>query len=173
MFGGRRRRPILGTALVIGASRASARHEVERQMSAQAQREWDIERAAEAKNREKREQDARVQRSVEEALKKSNVTGNTCDPTGNTCNPSVSQAAPPIVSQGAPQLNALNTGIPNTGIPLVPPPSYTAAQNTGPGMQPATLLVSDMQKIQYCPACGNGCDIMDRFCRKCGARQQA
>jgi hypothetical protein len=125
-------------------------------MAAQAQRELEIEQAAEEKNRRKEEQDARIERAVEEALRTASVTG-------SAGNPSV--YAPPTVSQGAPRQSALS---PVTS--LSPPPSYTA-QNNGPDLQPAPLLVSDMQNIQYCPACGNACDIADRFCRKCGAKQ--
>jgi len=68
MFGPRRH-PILGTAAVVGASRASARHEVERQTEAQAQREWEVQREAEQRNRQKAEEDARIQRAAEQALK--------------------------------------------------------------------------------------------------------
>jgi len=67
MFGPRRR-PVLGTALIVGASRASARREVDRQSQQQSQQQGAIEREAEAKRRREEEQDARVKRAVEEAI---------------------------------------------------------------------------------------------------------
>jgi len=156
MFGPRRRRPVLGAALVVGASRASAKHEVERQVAAEAQRESDIDRAAEEKYRRKQEQDIRAQRAAEEALRTAGVSGSI----GNA-----SASAPPTVYLGTPQQTVLNPAIPRSVTP-----SYTV-QNNGPNLQPANVLVSDMQNIQYCPACGNTCDIADRFCRKCGIKQ--
>ncbi|KAK3323143.1 hypothetical protein B0T19DRAFT_476299 [Cercophora scortea] len=72
MFG-RRRRPVLGTAVVIGASRAAARHEVQKQSTSQLQYEDDVAREAERKRQEEAEQEERTQRAVEQALKKAGL----------------------------------------------------------------------------------------------------
>ncbi|KAK3688890.1 hypothetical protein B0T22DRAFT_512779 [Podospora appendiculata] len=72
MFG-RRRRPVLGTAVVIGASRAAARHEVQKQSTSQSQYEDDVAREAERRRQEEAEQEERTQRAVEQALKKAGL----------------------------------------------------------------------------------------------------
>ena len=186
MFGPRRRRvgaPILGTALVIGASQQAARREVQLAASAQVQRDLEIERAAEAKHRREREEDARVQRAVEEAMKNSNANVGPPSPPGaypgaapppgvyypgypppagvyaGAPPPPGVYPPPPVPQgyQGAPQQRSLDPGN--------PPPAYTP-QNTGrptPG--------SSTRKSQYCPECGNACTMADRFCRQCGAKQ--
>jgi hypothetical protein len=130
-----RRHPILGTAAVVGASRASAKHEVEKQTEAQARREWEVQREVEQRNRQKAEEDARIQRATEQGMK--------------------AQAA------------SYAPSAPN----VVPPPSYPAQNLSGPGLQPASMPVRDMQNARYCPACGNACEMLDRFCRTCGTRQ--
>ncbi|RKK59529.1 hypothetical protein BFJ69_g17300 [Fusarium oxysporum] len=66
----RRRRPILGAAVVVGASRTAARHEVQQQELVEAQREDEIQRGIELRRREEEEQDLRTQRAVDEAIKK-------------------------------------------------------------------------------------------------------
>ncbi|KAJ4202408.1 hypothetical protein FSOLCH5_008627 [Fusarium solani] len=72
MFG-RRRRPILGAAVVVGASRAAARHEVERQAVVDTQRELEIQREVELRRRNEEEQERRMQRAVDEAIQKAAV----------------------------------------------------------------------------------------------------
>lgn len=82
MFG--RRRPVLRTALIVGASRGASRREVSKQTTAQqqqsAQNSDDVDRQVADKlqeeedhRREKEEQEARIQKAVEEAVKKAGV----------------------------------------------------------------------------------------------------
>lgn len=166
-------RPILGTALVLGASHHIARREAERQMSAQEQREWEIERRAEERRRQEREQEARVQRAVDEAMKTANAKNANASAPGNqyvVASPVPVATAVPLqptqaVYQGAPRSSMLDVG--DT---LAPPPSYTP-RSVSPGAQPGPVLVPDTQNVQYCPACGNACELGDRFCRKCGTKQ--
>jgi zinc-ribbon domain len=70
MFG--RRRPLLGAAVVIGASRSAARREVQRQgestAAAQAQQIEQQEQAEIRRQREEAEQDKRTKSAIEEAL---------------------------------------------------------------------------------------------------------
>ncbi len=191
MFGPPRRRrplaaPILGTAVVIGASRHAARREVDRAASAQLQREWEIERAAEAKHRREREEEARVQRAVEQAVKNSNASAAPPPP------PVVYAAAPPPpgVYPGHPPPPGVYPGapLPPGGYPGPPPPppvpqGYQAApqqRSLAPGNPPPAYTPHSSgrstpglstQKTQYCPECGNACERADRFCRQCGAKQ--
>jgi hypothetical protein len=176
MFGPRRR-PILGTALVIGASRASARREVERQTALQAQREWDIQRAAEArarqqadeearihraaeeKQRKKEEEDARVKKAVEEAVAKS------------VAEAQAQQGGPGYYTPPPQVMPGMVVGADGMG----PPPAYVAAPGPG-GLQQVPTVVMAAQgdpkgSVRYCTSCGTSCDVMDRFCRTCGLRQ--
>ncbi|KAK0747157.1 hypothetical protein B0T18DRAFT_413219 [Schizothecium vesticola] len=84
MFG--RRRPVLGTALIVGASRGAARREVSKQTSSQqqqpAQNSDDVDRQVAAelqeeedRRREKEEQEVRIQKAVEEAVRKTGGGG--------------------------------------------------------------------------------------------------
>ncbi|KAL5371813.1 hypothetical protein DPSP01_013994 [Paraphaeosphaeria sporulosa] len=68
MFG--RRRPLLGAALVVGASRSAARHEVEREAQRSAEMQWAAEKAAVDKRREEEERDRRTQLALDEAIAK-------------------------------------------------------------------------------------------------------
>jgi len=58
---GRRRRPLLGAAVIVGASRSVARHEVAQQTQAQAQRDQEIRYAEDQKRREQEETSRRTQ----------------------------------------------------------------------------------------------------------------
>ncbi|KAJ8098140.1 hypothetical protein POJ06DRAFT_145745 [Lipomyces tetrasporus] len=60
----RRRRPVLGTALLIGASRSAARHEVEEQ----ARRDAEIQREAEIRRLEEEKREAHAQLAIKEAV---------------------------------------------------------------------------------------------------------
>ncbi|KAH7009280.1 uncharacterized protein B0I36DRAFT_60971 [Microdochium trichocladiopsis] len=61
----RRRRPILGAAVLVGASRSAARHEVQKQAVMDSQREVEIQHEVEARRRQEVEQERR--RSDEES----------------------------------------------------------------------------------------------------------
>ncbi|KAI5262144.1 hypothetical protein E4T47_09343 [Aureobasidium subglaciale] len=61
---GHRRRPLLGAALVVGASRSAARNEVEKQ----AAREAEIRLAADMRRREEEERAMRTQRAIDESI---------------------------------------------------------------------------------------------------------
>ncbi|KAL4728700.1 hypothetical protein ACLX1H_003099 [Fusarium chlamydosporum] len=69
MFG-RRRRPILGAAVVVGASRAAAKREVRKQDLIATERDLEIQRGIELQRRQEDEQERRTQRAVEEAMRK-------------------------------------------------------------------------------------------------------
>lgn len=69
MFG-RRRRPILGAAVVIGASRSAARHEVAQQAQMQAQRDAHALAVADQKRREEEDFARRTQKAIDESIAK-------------------------------------------------------------------------------------------------------
>ncbi|KAK5652397.1 hypothetical protein OQA88_10589 [Cercophora sp. LCS_1] len=174
MFNRRRGHPILGTALVVGASRASARQEVERQASLQAQQQLlqqqqqaqqrqEIERQAELKKRQDEETEERVKKAVAEALQASTIAN-------------ASAAFPPGVAPVAGSIATMQIGagthedFPPPPTPLVVPPGqFGTPQNSS--ISPRSSLASGgapAPNIQYCAGCGNGCDLMDLFCRRCG-----
>jgi hypothetical protein len=70
MFG--RRHPILGAAVLVGASKSAARHEIEKQ----EQRDEEIQLVAERKRREEAETDKRTKLAVEEAIAKEKAINN-------------------------------------------------------------------------------------------------
>ncbi|KAL7907595.1 hypothetical protein GGI35DRAFT_481266 [Trichoderma velutinum] len=186
MFG-RRRRPVLGAAVLVGASRAAARHEVQRQAVVQSQREMDIQREVDIRRLQEVEMEQRTQRAVDEAMKKA-----------ATENPVPQQSAPVIVS---PPPQQFYNGQPPIQMQTPPGQSYTLATNTMPGVQPEQIVRSlspqppayssesplqDRPKsaqgigsaspalesnVRFCTQCGFGCQIGDKFCSRCGAQQ--
>mgnify|MGYP006877403929 CR=1 FL=1 len=91
MFG-RRRRPILGAAVLVGASRAAARSEVQKQTQRDAETQIAVETAADRKWREERENERRTQLAIDEAIaKEKSRTENQganmryCSNCGNAC----------------------------------------------------------------------------------------
>ena len=68
MFG--RRRPIVGAAVVVAASRSAAKREVERQAQQNALAQQAIAMEAERKRREEAERDARTKAAIDEALER-------------------------------------------------------------------------------------------------------
>lgn len=174
----RRRRPILGAAIVYGASRSAARREVQLQSRADAQREDEIQRAVERRRREDEEQELRTQRAVEEAMKKSTQE-----------NQVAQQSAPAVLSPPPPQYYGTLPPMPvqtqETGF-------YGPIADVGPSSQRAPVYsleppfqerrpksaqeirsrgVVSASGTQYCTQCGFGCTAEDRFCRQCGAKQ--
>lgn len=67
---GRRRRPLLGAAVVVGASRSIAKREVAQQTQAQAQRDQETRHAEDQKRREQEETSRRTQLAIDESLAK-------------------------------------------------------------------------------------------------------
>ncbi|KAJ9424378.1 hypothetical protein QL093DRAFT_2112267 [Fusarium oxysporum] len=75
MFG-RRRRPILGAAVVYGASRAAAKHEVRNQELMASERDREIEREVDLRRREEEEQELRNTACRRRSHEKGCITGN-------------------------------------------------------------------------------------------------
>ncbi|KAH6982318.1 hypothetical protein BKA56DRAFT_369366 [Ilyonectria sp. MPI-CAGE-AT-0026] len=193
MFG-RRRRPILGAAVVVGASRAAAKHEVRKQADMESQREMEMEREFEARRIREEEQELRTQRAVDEAMKKAAVE-----------NQAYQQSAAPAVLPPPQQFYNNQTPIPmqEAGyLTTAPGQPYTMAREAGPSIQPnQTMRAPSPQlpaystesplldvrpksahgmssagaaagsNIRYCTQCGSACQLGDRFCCQCGAKQ--
>lgn len=152
MFG--RRRPVLGTALIVGASRGAARREVSKQTTAQqqsAQNSDDVDRQVAAKlqeeedhRREKEEQEARIQKAVEEAVRKAGVE----------------QPKPVVLApEGGPAEGRRGSFVAgplvlNRGAEVM----SVAAREVG-GVVGETL---------FCGKCGLKGGVGDGFCRRCG-----
>ncbi|KAL7931398.1 hypothetical protein V8C35DRAFT_310304 [Trichoderma chlorosporum] len=183
----RRRRPVLGAVVLVGASRAAARHEVQRQAVIQSQREMDIQREVEIRRLREVELEQKTQRAVDEAMKKAALEN------------AASQNAAAMASP--PPQQFYNNQLP---IPTQPTgQSYTLATNVVPGAQPeqnmralspqppaysSEPLLQDRPKsaqglgsatpvlessVRYCTECGFGCQIGDKFCSRCGSKQDS
>ncbi|KAH7111167.1 hypothetical protein B0J13DRAFT_516338 [Dactylonectria estremocensis] len=176
MFG-RRRRPVLGAAVLVGASRAAARHEVQKQVVMDSQREIQVEREVEARRMQEEEQERRTQRAVEEAMKKA-----------ATDNQAYQQSAAPTVLQSPQQFYNNQPPIPmqDTGFLMTTPGQpYTLVMDAGPSNQPNQPMRAPSPQVpihfstgpalgsnaRYCTQCGFACQVGDRFCCQCGAKQ--
>ncbi|OKO98597.1 hypothetical protein PENSUB_9037 [Penicillium subrubescens] len=166
---GRRRRPLLGAAVLVGASRASARHEIQRQAALDYQREMVMRQELEAQRLRDEEQEKATRRLVQEEVQR--ATSNN----PNTASSSMDSSQP---------LQQLHNS---------PPPSYPPAyheSNIRPGDATPTnsRQVSARDNIynnheseastgpevagktRHCTQCGVVCQVQDRFCWKCGAK---
>ncbi|KAG0647289.1 hypothetical protein D0Z07_6940 [Hyphodiscus hymeniophilus] len=139
---GRRGAPLLGAAVVIGASRSAARHEVARQGAASQQAQYAADTAAERKQREEEENTRRTQLAIDEAIAKERSRN-------ELINAQARNTESPAGNEG----------------PAENVPAYTqfdrevdAAENKGAA-------------IRYCGQCGNKSKLGDRFCSRCGAKQ--
>jgi hypothetical protein len=141
MFG--RRRPILGAAVLVGASRSAARHEVEKQAQRDAERPMAVERAAEKKLLEQKENDRRTQLAIDEAIAKENRRIENADKVPTCSDP---------VTKGYGAAHQIELTPSNV--------------NSGQG-----VCKEQVNNTQYCPNCGHGCRRGDRFCTKCGHKQ--
>ncbi|KAF4416174.1 hypothetical protein F53441_14561, partial [Fusarium austroafricanum] len=172
---GRRRRPILGAAVVVGASRAAARHEVREQELMATEREAEIQRGIELRRREEEEEERRTQRAVDEAMKKAALEERAAQQSAAA----VSTLPPPQYYDTYPSMQVqtrdmgLYNSVNDAGPIIQSIPAYQ------PGPQSASGRLQSAQgsspapgsKIEYCTKCGFACQATDRFCRQCGARQ--
>ncbi|KAH6609301.1 hypothetical protein Trco_002647 [Trichoderma cornu-damae] len=124
----RRRRPVLGAAVLVGASRAAARHEVERQAVMDSQREMEIQREVEARRRQEAELDQRTQRAVDEAMKKAAAENQAAQQSAAAISP-----PPPYNNNQTPMpIQAQDTGL----LTATPGQPYAPAASAAPGIQP-------------------------------------
>lgn len=198
----RRRRPILGAAVLVGASSVAAKREVQRQNMMSSQREMEIQYQIDARRREEEEQDRRTQKAVEEAMKKSAAENQAAQ----------QQQAAAVVSPPPQQQQLYNNPMPmqgqdgayltaTPGQPAYmmasgsappnmqqpeqfmrapapqPPPAYYLSASPAPDARPksaqglGSTASGQESKTRYCTQCGFACQVGDKFCSGCGARQ--
>jgi len=173
----RRRRPILGAAVVYGASRSAAKHEIAKQAERDMQTEAEIRMAEDRRQREEaerqrqqqaaidqavareREQNERRRREDEERMQQLTVDAAIAK--------SMQQQLPPMnmhlgMQQPQPPINV------NMQPPSQPgqPPTQMDVQRLVSSGSPASF--HGAMEVRYCPSCGTGCKKTDRFCAGCG-----
>lgn len=166
---GRRRRPILGAAVLVGASRASARHEIERQTALDYQREMMMRQELEAQKLREAEQEKATRRLVQEEVQRANSNN------PNTASSSMDSAQP--VQQ-----------LYNSPPPSYPPAYHESNIRQGDATPTNSRQVSARDnidnnheaeastgnqvagKVRHCTQCGVVCQVQDRFCWKCGVK---
>lgn len=166
---GRRRRPLLGAAVLVGASRASARHEIQRQAALDYQREMVMRQELEAQRLREAEQEKATQRLVQEEVQRA-VSNNP-----NTASSSTDSSQP---------LQQLHNSPP----PSYPPAYHESNIRSGHATSTNSRQVSARDNIhndhkaeastdtevvgktRHCTQCGVVCQVQDRFCWKCGAK---
>ncbi|RFU35071.1 hypothetical protein B7463_g1270, partial [Scytalidium lignicola] len=145
MFG--RRRPLLGAAVVVGASRSAARHEVGRQAQYTAEAQAAAQQAAEAKRLEEERNDRRMQEAIDKAI--------------------ADERRRAEQAEFEAQKAQTTAGVRSSG-----PPAdllgYTVVDDNGPA-------VSQKQAANkcFCPQCRNVCSVDDKFCSRCGHKLTA
>lgn len=192
MFGPRRRRPVLGTALIIGGSRAAARREVDKQSAAAAQRSEDVDKQVANRKQEEEEQEAKIQKAVDEALKK---TGAGALPSPISGGGSVGGGGDdrPVKGKGKAVAGGGIDGGGAEGVGRIeePKPVCLASGKSTEGGRGSFLNVLPMGSetpqnspimpaasrdpfagervdMQFCFKCGLKCEAGDAFCRRCG-----
>lgn len=141
MFG--RRRPILGAAVLVGASRSAARHEVERQAERDAQVQMAADRSAEKRLLEEKERERRTQMAIEEAMAKERVRTDTAENLAYRSDP-------------------MPTGYVNTNQMGSAPPYTAYGPSTGE---------QQCAQAKFCSNCGYECAREDKFCSRCGRKK--
>ncbi|UNI17018.1 hypothetical protein JDV02_003398 [Purpureocillium takamizusanense] len=165
MFGRRRRRPILGAAVLAGTATVAARHGARQQAYMTAEQQFQMQQEAELRRYAEENQRLRSQRAVDDAVNEALVkqqTGSggqqaqqptTTAPTGQD-NVQSPPGGPPTYyatndpySSPAPPSPYLQPG------PLPPRPRSTSAADSGSA---------------FCTECGTKCGAQDNFCSRCG-----
>ncbi|KND86313.1 hypothetical protein TOPH_09054 [Tolypocladium ophioglossoides CBS 100239] len=159
MFGGRRRRTLVGAALVAGTATVAARHGARKQSQIEAERQFQMEQEIEfrriAEERERLRNQRDIDQAVNDALAKQQAGNN-----------SQVQPAAPSGPGAAPIM------MPPPG----PPPTYMAADAyLHPAMaagpvppRPRSTSAAD-SGVCFCSECGSRCGVQDKFCRGCGS----
>lgn len=174
-----RRRPILGAAIVYGASRSAAKHEIARQAERDMQTEAQIRMAEDRRQREEaerqrqqqaaidqavareREQNERRRREDEERVQKLAVDAAVAKSLQQQPPINVNMQPPPQVAQLPMQMDIQRPV--SSGGGLQAPPIALPRSGSPSSYSGAT-------EVQYCPSCGTGCKRTDRFCARCGHR---
>jgi hypothetical protein len=143
MFHRGRGRPLVGAAVVVGASRSAARHEVAKQEQRNLEMQRAADREAEHQRREEEERARRTQQAIDEVIEK--------------------ERSRTEQIEAAPRHTISNTGGAGTAYRADDVRSY-------PSYDPK---ISDRKEVntRYCSECGNLCKLQDKFCSRCGFKQ--
>ncbi|KAH6684753.1 hypothetical protein B0J14DRAFT_18556 [Halenospora varia] len=162
MFGRGRRRPLLGAAVVMGASRSAAKHEVAKQEQVNRQMQQTADREALEKKLEREETERRTQQAIDNAIEEERKRTAQIEAEREREEERRRMAQIEAERQYATISNAGSAGATYyTG----QPPSY-------PNYNPSTPQIKQAQ-ARYCSECGNLCKFEDKFCSKCGFKLPA
>lgn len=173
----RRRRPILGAALVYGASRSATKHEIAKQAERDRQTEAEISMAEDRRRREEAERQRQQQAAIDQAIareREQNERRRREDEermqqlTVDAAIAKSMQQPPPINvnMQPAPQL-----GQPSMQMDVQQPVISGGGLQAPPMSLPRSgspASFHGVTEVRYCPCCGTGCKQADRFCAGCG-----
>ncbi|KAK0392756.1 hypothetical protein NLU13_2251 [Sarocladium strictum] len=170
MFGSRRRRPLLGAAVIAGTATVAARHGARRQASAEAERQFQAQQAAELRRLEEERQQARNQQAIDRAVAEALAKQQQSETSSRNEQAPVAQRSAPMGNQpyvdsppmyaGADVYASSPSGQP---MYLQPPGS---ARGIGPlGQQsPGTMEAG----VCFCSNCGARGSVQHKFCSSCG-----
>lgn len=136
-------RPLLKAAVVVGASKSAAKHEVQKQEQRNLEMQRAADKAAEKERREEEERDRRTQLAIDEALQKERKRAEQAD--------------------AELRYAKANTGGMGRTDQIYVPPTYFAYSPEADEKKG--------ENTHYCPECRNRCKNGDKFCSGCGCRQ--
>jgi rubrerythrin len=142
-----RRRPLLGAALVVGASRSAAKNEVNKQ----AQRDEAAQQAADRQRHEEQERQRQMQLAIDEAIAKEKHEEHE------------RQRQMQLAIEEARAKERAEGGKVQNGEDEI----RRARQITGSGHD------GNRSADRFCPECGHGCRGSDKFCASCGTKLKA
>ncbi len=165
MFGPRRRRPLLGAALIAGTATVAAKHGAKEQAQVEAERKYQMERDAELGKYAEESQRIQNQRAIDQAVNDALAK--------QASNNSQSQLAPPGPAAAAPRSPSANLAPDVRGpSPALPPYPYPAGGPAGQDFSSMPGSGSAMESgFRFCTGCGNRCTLQDSFCSRCGRAQ--
>ena len=136
-------RPLLGAAVVVGASRSAAKHEVQKQEQRNLEMQVAADKAAEKERREEEERDRRTQLAIDEAFRKERNSAEQADAEQHYAK--------------------AKTGGMGRADQIYDSPTYFTSSSEADEKKGETT--------HYCPECRNRCKGGDKFCNRCGCRQ--
>lgn len=192
----RRRRPLLGAAVVYGASRSAAKYEVAKQAERDTRAEAEMRMAEDQRRREEAERQRQQQIAIDQAVareREQNERRRREDEermqrqTQLTVDAAIAKSMQSASPMNTP-LSMPHAQSPMNVVNMQPPPQLgqpTAQMNTqlpissggvlhAPSLPPqrsgSPASFHGVAEARYCPSCGTGCKQIDRFCAGCGHR---
>lgn len=152
----------------MGASRASARHEIQRQAALDYEREVMMRQELEAQKLREAEQEKKTQRLVQEEVQRAvsanqNTASSSTEPSQHL--QQLQNSPPPSYSPAYRESNTSSANIPaNSRQASARDDVYNDHKAAA---SPAAEAVG---KTRHCTQCGVVCQLRDKFCWKCGAK---